>query len=124
MPGISSQCRKEDRRAEICEVFKKIHPGYEADPDTLICDGCSSEKEDPALLDPECEARRCVLNKGLEHCGYCDAFPCPVFPAEMTEAKLRQKIDVEKQWTWDDEKLMEAYRCRKNMEEFRNKTRM
>ena len=29
------------------------------------------------------------------------------------------KIEVEKQWTWEDEKLMEAYACKKNMDEFR-----
>ena len=32
---------------------------------------------------------------------------------------LQKKIDVEKQWTWEDEKLMEAYTCKKNMDEFR-----
>ena len=30
-----------------------------------------------------------------------------------------QKIEVEKQWTWEEEKLMEAYACKKNMDEFR-----
>lgn len=110
---------KEDRRAEICSVFKKMNPGYEPDPHTIICDGCNSEKECPALLDSECKARQCVLEKGFPHCGYCDAFPCAIFPAEPTEEELKQKIDIEKQWTWDDQSLMAAYQCRKNMEEFR-----
>lgn len=41
------------------------------------------------------------------------------FPLEPTQEELVQKIDVEKRWTWEDEKLMEAYNCRKNMDEFR-----
>lgn len=111
---------KQDRRAEICNVYKKIYPGYAPDPETIICDGCTSDIENPVLLDPDCKARQCVLSKGIQHCGYCDGFPCSIFPAEPTEDELRQKIDIEKLWTWEDEKLMKAYQCRKNMEEFKN----
>ncbi|MCR5105621.1 MAG: DUF3795 domain-containing protein [Eubacterium sp.] len=110
---------KQDRRAEIVEVFKKTFQGYEADPETIICDGCTSDKENPILLDPECKARKCVLAKQIEHCGYCDNYPCSIFPAEPTEEYLKTKIDVEKQWTWEENKLMEAYQCKKNLDEFR-----
>ena len=110
---------KEDRRREICDVFSKVIPGYDLDPSMTICDGCSCEKDDPVLLDPTCNARKCVIQKELEHCGYCSAYPCDIFPAEPTHEELVQKIDVEKQWTWADEKLMEAYNCKKNTDEFR-----
>lgn len=108
-----------DRRKEICAVYQKIYPGFTPDPDTIICDGCSCNKENLILFDPACKARKCVLEKGLEHCGYCSQYPCGIFPAEPTEEELIQKIDVEKQWSWEDEKLMEAYQCKKNMDEFR-----
>ena len=75
--------------------------------------------ENPVLLDPDCKARKCVIAKGIEHCGYCDRYPCDIFPAEPTQEEVVQKIEVEKQWTWEDEKLMEAYTCKKNMDEFR-----
>ena len=71
------------------------------------------------LLDPSCKARKCVKEKDLVHCGYCGNYPCDIFPAEPTHEELVQKIDVEKQWTWEEEKLMEAYSCKKNMDEFR-----
>ena len=109
----------DDRREEICNVYKKTLPGYNPDPKTIICDGCSCEKEDPILLDPTCKARKCVIDKGYIHCGYCEKYPCDIFPAEPSQEELVQKIDVEKQWTWEDEKLMEAYNCKKNMDEFR-----
>ena len=110
---------KNDRRREICEVYSKVQPGYTPDPATIICDGCSCEKGDLVLLDPTCRARKCVIEKGLEHCGYCDQYPCDIFPAELTHEELIQKIEVEKQWTWEDEKLMEAYYCKKYMDDFR-----
>ena len=92
--------QENDRRKEICKVYSKIYAGYEADPDTIICDGCSCKKENPVLFDSSCKTRKCVIEKGFEHCGYCNQYPCDIFPAEPTEEELIQKIDVEKQWTW------------------------
>ena len=110
---------KEDRREEIVTVFKKIFSEFDADPKTIICDGCTSDKDCPLLLEPDCKARKCVIEKNIEHCGYCDNYPCSIFPAEPTEEYLKQKIDVEKQWTWEENELMNAYQCKKNMYEFR-----
>jgi len=110
---------KEDRRKEVCEVYKKIFDWFDEDPQNVICDGCSCDKENPVLLDPECNARKCVLSKKIEHCGYCENFPCDIYPAEPDPEVIRQKIEVEKKWTWEDEELMKAYRCKHYMEEFR-----
>lgn len=113
---------QEDRRAEICKVFSKVWKGFAPDPGTIICDGCNSTGKDVVQFNPGCETRKCVMEKKLEHCGYCDSYPCAIFPAEPSQEELHQKIDVERQWTWEDEKLMEAYICKKNMDEFRRKT--
>jgi len=107
-----------DRRREICEVFRKIYPGFNPDAGTIICDGCRCDVN-PVLLDPSCRARKCVISKRIEHCGQCDGFPCEIFPAEPSDEELRQRIDIEHLWSWEDEKLMQAYTCRKNMEEYR-----
>ena len=108
-----------DRREEICLVYKKMEPGYNPDPKTIICDGCSCERPDGVLLDPSCRARKCVIENGYAHCGYCEKYPCSIFPAEPSPDELKQIIDVEKRWTWEDEKLLEAYNCKKNMDTFR-----
>ena len=110
---------KEDRRKEICAVYSKIYPGYNPDPATIICDGCLCEKETGILLEPACKARKCVKEKGLVHCGYCTEYPCKDFPAEPNHEELKKYIDEEKKWTWEEEKLMTAYNCKKNMDEFR-----
>lgn len=110
---------KEDRRKEICTVYSKIWPGYNLDPTTIICDGCLCEKEDSILFSPECKARKCVKEKGIEHCGYCSQYPCADFPAEPSQEELKKYIEEEKRWTWEEENLMEAYNCKKNMDEFK-----
>ena len=71
------------------------------------------------FFSPDCEARRCMREKGLMHCGCCEQYPCNVFPAEPTEEETRYRIEAEKKWTWDEEKLMEAYACRTHMDAFR-----
>lgn len=112
---------KEDRRAEICAVFKKIFGEFDHDPSTVICDGCNCEREDAILLEPDCEARKCIVGKGIKSCAYCDKFPCAIFPAEPSDEEIKQKIDVEHQWTWEENELMKAYKCKKNIEEIRKK---
>ena len=109
----------EDRRAEICKVFGKVWQGLELDPVQTICDGCNASPETAVRFSPGCETRKCVMERELEHCGYCEKYPCAIFPAEPSQEELHRKIDVEHQWTWDDEKLMEAYTCKKNMDAFR-----
>ena len=114
---------REDRRKEVCQVFGKVWPGFTPDPETTICDGCGTDREGAVLFSPDCPARRCVTEKGIAHCGYCGSYPCPIFPAEPSHEELVRKIDVEKRWTWEEEALMAAYSCRKNMDEFRTHER-
>lgn len=110
---------REDRRADICSVWKKIWQGFEPDPKAVICDGCCCERQDAELFSPGCAVRKCVMEKGYLHCGCCAQYPCDIFPAEPAQEETVRKIEVEKQWTWEDEKLMEAYACKKNMDAFR-----
>jgi len=37
----------------------------------------------------------------------------------MAVVVIKQKIEVEHLWTWEEEKLMEAYQCKKNIERFK-----
>lgn len=110
-----------DQRADICKVYEKTIPGFHPDPETVICDGCANTDENAVLFTTNCAARKCVLEKGYIHCGCCDAYPCEIFPGEPTREELHQKIDIEQQWTWEDEKRMEAYNCRQFMDEFRSR---
>lgn len=42
-----------------------------------------------------------------------------IFLTKPTQEETIQKIEIEKQWTWEDERLMETYACKKNMDVFK-----
>ena len=110
---------RKDRRREIVSLWRKIWKGFEADPQNVICDGCRADHAGAVLFSADCPTRKCVKDRKLRHCGECGRYPCSIFPAEPEEAELEQKIDIEKRWTWDEEVLMEAYCCKRNMDAFR-----
>ena len=110
---------REDRRAEICTVWKKIWREFDPEPDTVICDGCCCEREGAVQFSPGCKARKCVMERDIAHCGYCPDYPCSIFPAEPSAEETAHMIDVEGRWTWEDERLMAAYACKANMDAFR-----
>ena len=86
---------REDRRAQICAVWRKMMPGFDPDPAKVICDGCSCDKADAVLFTQGCQARQCVLDRGILHCGHCNEYPCAIFPAEPSAEELHQAIEVE-----------------------------
>ena len=108
---------KEDRRAEICAVFDKLGP-QKYNPATTICEGCLSEEKSQS----GCKARACVIERDLQHCGYCRDYPCDIFPAEPDAESFYQ--DMERRgvdWTETDDKMMEPYNPKKFMDAFRKK---
>ncbi|MBA7510106.1 hypothetical protein ES705_02081 [subsurface metagenome] len=60
-------------RQKMVDGWKKIlgHENYTAE--NVRCDGCKSNGR---IADKECKARPCAKEKGIEHCAYCDEFPC------------------------------------------------
>lgn len=110
---------QEDRRMEICEVFSKVFEGFSPNPATIICDGCRDDRPEAVLFDPECKARACVIRRQPTHCGCCEDYPCGLFPAEPDEETLVREIETLGKYTWEDEALMKAYRCKKHMDAYR-----
>lgn len=110
---------RRDERAALCAVFARVFPGFEPDPAKVICDGCTCGAAGAALFSPDCAARQCVGAKGVPHCGHCADYPCSAFPAEPTQEELKRAIEEERRWTWQEERLMTAYRCRENMDAWR-----
>ncbi|MCL2365291.1 MAG: DUF3795 domain-containing protein [Defluviitaleaceae bacterium] len=40
------------------------------------CVGCIALNGKASWKDEDCSLSRCVINKGLAHCGECSVFPC------------------------------------------------
>jgi len=63
---------KNDQRKTLAEMWNKY---YGLDPSIMgVCGGCRSNPSDE-----NCPVRKCVLDKGLNHCGDCGDFPCDIF---------------------------------------------
>jgi len=107
---------KEDRRAETCATWDKLGP-EKYDPKTVICDGCLAEV---CFTVGACEARPCVLNRGLKHCGYCPDYPCAIFPAEPNAEEFYAEMKQRGvHWTAEDDAMMAPYNPKSFMDAFR-----
>ena len=67
------------------------HPWGRA-PANIICDGCANEREDAVYFDKDCRTRKCVMEKGYDHCGCCESYPCEIFPAEPSPEEFANRI--------------------------------
>jgi len=82
--------QKNDQRKALAEMWHKY---YGLAPDLMdSCDGC---RNNPA--DEDCPVRKCVLEKGLHHCGDCGEFPCGVFGQRCGSfpEKKKRKFDMD-----------------------------
>ena len=111
---------KEDRRVEICTVWGKLG-SQKYDPEATICDGCMADDKDAVLFSGgECKTRKCVINKGLHHCGYCPDYHCDIFPAEPDADEFYNEMKSRGvEWTSEDDKMMEPYNPKKMIDEWR-----
>ena len=72
--------------------------GFRIEPENIMCDGCLADH--PKLIDQECPVRPCVLEKGLDNCGYCDQYICEklkdrIVEFETIRERLQQDIPEE-----------------------------
>ena len=64
--------RQDDRQA-MAAVWKKYR-NMDVNPAEMICPGCHN-----LPVDCGCPILPCVADKGVEHCGQCDDYPCGKF---------------------------------------------
>ena len=69
--------------------FRDSLEKYYGDKLTLeqcYCDGClTPDSENPVRITAECRIRPCVIDKGIENCGYCEQYPCPVLEPNLID---------------------------------------
>lgn len=79
------------------ERFRDGLEKYYGDKLTLeecYCDGCMTpDSENPTRITTECEIRPCVIEKGLENCGYCEQYPCRILEPKMIDyLKVKERF--------------------------------
>lgn len=92
------------------------HRGRLVSLEDMACEGCLSDVR--AIYCRECALRRCVLNRGLTHCAYCEDFPCrqlsdfnddgrPHHGEALNNIRRQREMGVE---AWVEEQI-EKWRC-------------
>ncbi len=77
---------REDRRAEICGVWKKQRPNFDGNPSTIICDGCASTHED--AVSRTARLRSVCLRKDLPTAATVRATPAKSFLQSPRQRRL------------------------------------
>ena len=67
-----------------------------------------------------CKSRKCVIEKGLQHCGYCSDYPCDIYPAEPDADAFYKEMERRGvDWTAEDDQMMEPYHPKRFIDEWR-----
>jgi hypothetical protein len=74
-PAYFKNIKDSEYQLIISEGFLKYY-GFDLSPDKIYCEGCTSEKTDPILLEFNCPVRKCTTERGLGNCASCDDYYC------------------------------------------------
>ena len=110
---------KNDEREQLSVMWKKY---YDLDfkADEMYCDGCRSDKPDAKRISDNCLVRSCVIEKGLEHCGECEDYPCEDYTHGLCMEEAKQKFG--EHFSADEyTKYLAAYDNKTRLSEHKNK---
>jgi ribosomal protein L37E len=96
---------------------------YSKDPKNEGCHGCLSDKV-PDWSCNKCTVRACAMEKKLESCAFCTAYPdCPKLKQVLTWAKTEQDLKTVKEKGLEEYKKEQKakFSCRKCGSAFSNK---
>jgi hypothetical protein len=93
--AFSQNIKINDQREMQIKMWQKYYGGFEkATIENTFCEGCRCDKPDAKRIDTGCKVRKCVIDKGLLHCGQCSEYPCDTFNlrAGLTFDEAKQKL--------------------------------
>ncbi len=88
----SNESKQEEMKIDIINLCKEhYNVDYNFD-DINGCDGCTSDSGQLFTGCKNCEIRKCIVQKGLSNCAYCEEYACDnllnLFKTDPT-AKIR-----------------------------------
>jgi hypothetical protein len=73
-PAYAATVKDDDEmRAEIAKQW--VAHGFTGKPEDVNCLGCMSA-EAPSMFADHCAVRKCVVERSVETCAYCNEFAC------------------------------------------------
>lgn len=111
----------EQDRERVHHAWKKIY-GLDIPREALCCDGClMPDSEDPFRIGGDCKIRSCVLEKGIEHCGYCDGFPCDLMESHLSSVEKAEPVRNGEVTDEEFRDFIDPYLCRKFLDTVQNR---
>ena len=83
----------ESRCGVCCNSCERRH--------TVNCHGCTGMKA--PFWGEECGVKSCCEQRGLNHCGECEAFPCDMLSHMGEEQGFDPRIKIEQCRRWNEE---------------------
>ena len=76
-------------RVDIAKEIKKYYNQEIKPEDINDCDGCKAETG--RIFSGDCKIRKCVIDKEIENCAYCNDYPCEQLEKLFTTDKEAKK---------------------------------
>lgn len=94
---VTREKNKEKQKEEKQEIVRLIkeHYGLESKSEDITdCDGCMSETGRLFSACRGCPIRKCVINKELQNCAYCEEYICGTLQEFFAkEPSARDRLD-------------------------------
>jgi len=99
--AFAPNVKKNDQREKLLQMWNKYYGGFDDwKIEDVYCDGCRCDKPNAKRIDMGCPVRKCVVEKGLNHCGDCEDYPCAIFDQrggltfDEAKSKLGDEFDA------------------------------
>lgn len=91
--AFAPNIKNKDERELLSDMWMKYYE-LNIPADRIYCDGCRCFREDAKRIDMNCPVRKCVIEKGIGHCGDCIDFPCIIFEERrgLSLKEAREKL--------------------------------
>jgi len=85
--------KKDERNRQKFRDGLEKYYGEKLALEECYCDGCMTDDSDnPVRITTDCKVRPCAIARGVENCGYCDRYPCPVVEKKFIDrGKVEEK---------------------------------
>ncbi|MGQ9506509.1 MAG: DUF3795 domain-containing protein [Candidatus Bathycorpusculaceae bacterium] len=91
---IVTQRNDDAERRHVAELFTRQY-GREYKPEDINCDGCVSGSQRVFHYCNVCEIRKCGMEKKVENCDFCTAYPCEKLSKLFVEySKAKETLEA------------------------------
>ena len=113
-----------DERKRLSEIWTKYY-GLNISAEEIYCDGCRCSKDNAKRIDEDCPVRVCVLERQIEHCGYCNNYPCETFEQRQGLSCVEAKNKLNENFNQEEyDRFLLSYDNKNRLDIFKKRNRV